>query len=127
MLLQRCLLIGVAGFIGALSRYGLSMATQRLIPSQFAWGTLVVNATACLIAGLLWGLSESRAIKLEPELRALIFIGFLGAFSTFSTFMLETIEMVHSAKFSWAAANLALQNVVGFVLAFAGSFLGRSL
>jgi len=42
----KVLAIGLAGALGALSRYGLSHAVQRHMPFGFPGGTLVVNLRA---------------------------------------------------------------------------------
>ena len=120
----RLLLLVIAGAAGTLCRYALSGLVQSGVGARFPWGTLVVNVTGCLVAGLLFGLFESRW-GLSGEARTIIFIGFLGAFSTFSGFMLETTELARDAQWLSAAANLVLQNGLGAVALYAGLVVSR--
>ena len=59
-MLQKLLLIAVAGGVGALARYGLAGLVQRTTNGEFPWGTAVVNVTGCLLFGALWAVMESR-------------------------------------------------------------------
>src|SRR5262245_6113952 len=51
--MTKILLLGVAGFIGALARYFLQGIIQANAGSVFPFGTLVVNVSGCFILGLL--------------------------------------------------------------------------
>lgn len=123
-LLYRCLLIGCAGFLGTVSRYLLTLASRRLFPTEFPIGTFVVNMTACLIVGVLWALSEEK-IVMAPNVRAIVFIGFLGSFSTFSTIILETSELMRAGHWVAMAGNALGHLVLGMALALLGYALGR--
>jgi fluoride exporter len=120
----RLLLLVIAGSAGTLCRYGLAGLVQNGLGARFPWGTLAVNLTGCLIAGLVFGLFESRW-GLSGEARTIIFIGFLGAFTTFSGFMLETTELARDAQWLAAAANLVLQNGLGAVALYGGLVASR--
>lgn len=121
---QKLILLALAGALGTLSRYGLAGFVHRFYGSTFPLGTLAVNITGCFIAGLVWTLFESRW-PVSGETRTIILIGFMGAFTTFSAMILETSELIRSAEWLFAAANLTLQNGVGFLALFAGAALGR--
>jgi fluoride exporter len=120
----RLLLLVIAGSAGTLCRYALSGVVQSGVGARFPWGTLAVNVTGCLVAGLLFGLFESRW-GLSGEARTIIFIGFLGAFTTFSGFMLETTELARDAQWLSAAGNLVLQNGLGAIALYAGLVASR--
>jgi CrcB protein len=117
-------LLVIAGSAGTLCRYGLAGLVQSGLGARFPWGTLAVNLTGCLIAGLAFGLFESRW-GLSGEARTIVFIGFLGAFTTFSGFMLETTELARDAQWLGAAANLVLQNGLGAVALYGGLVASR--
>ena len=59
------------------------------------------------------------------ETRTLVLVGFMGAFTTFSAIILETNELLRSAEWVHAAANINMQNGLGFLALFAGVALGR--
>lgn len=122
--MQKIVLLMIAGSVGTLARYGLAGAVHRYAGASFPWGTLAVNLTGCFLAGLLWALFESRW-PVHAETRTIVLVGFMGAFTTFSAFILETGELMRSAQWLYAAANLGLQNGLGCVALFLGMALGR--
>ncbi len=126
IIVQKLLLIAVAGGLGALSRYSLAGFVQKAFGSGFPYGTMTVNITGCLIAGFLWALAENR-LNLGGEARAFVFVGFMGAFTTFSTFILETGELMRNGEWMLAGVNMAVQNLVGVVMFFAGLAAGYAL
>lgn len=123
-MLKKIALLAMAGALGTVSRYALAGFVHRINGVSFPWGTLTVNLTGCFLAGLLWTLFESR-LSVTGETRILILIGFLGAFTTFSAMILETGQLLRSAEWIYATANLAMQNGLGLFALFAGAALGR--
>jgi fluoride exporter len=123
-MIQKLLCLALAGALGTVARYGLAGFVHRINGANFPWGTLVVNLTGCFLAGLLWALFENRW-PVTGETRVLVLVGFMGAFTTFSALILETSELMRSAEWMVAAANVAMQNGLGFVALFTGSALGR--
>lgn len=122
--MQKFLLLGLAGALGALSRYSLAGLVHRVTPSGFPYGTLVVNITGCLAAGFLWAFFETR-YPVSGQTRAVIMVGFMGAFTTFSTFILETGELFRASQWLPAVLNLVVQNGVGLCALVAGAALCR--
>jgi len=123
-MIQKLACLALAGALGTLARYGLAGFVQRFNGTSFPWGTVVVNLTGCFLAGLLWVQFENRW-PVSSETRTLVFVGFMGAFTTFSAFALETGELVRSAEWTYAAANVAMQNCLGFTALFVGAAIGR--
>lgn len=122
---QKLLLLALAGAGGTLSRFALAGFVQRLNPgSGFPWGTLVVNATGCLLFGIVWSLADERLI-ISGATRAIVLVGFMGAFTTFSTFAFETGQLIDDSQWLAAAGNLVLQNVIGVALLLVGIAVGR--
>lgn len=109
-------LVAVGGALGAMSRTGLSEWIYDRTAHGFAWGTLTVNLLGCLAIGMArcgvetadWG---------SPEMRTLVFSGFLGAFTTFSTFEADTMSLWASGERVLAGVYL-LTSVVGGLIAF---------
>lgn len=122
----KILFIALAGCLGTLSRYWLAGAVQKLFEASFPWGTLAVNLAGCFLAGFFWSLLEYR-VQISGEARSILFIGFMGAFTTFSAFMLETSELARNSEWLKMAANVFLQNGLGFAALFSGIVTGRLL
>ena len=116
--------IGLGGAIGAVARYLLGGAVQRLTPGLFPYGTFVVNVVGCLLFGLIIGLAEPR-VTLGPTSRAFLLIGILGGFTTFSSFTFESLELLRNGQVIQAAANVTGHVVVGFGALWAGFIAGR--
>ncbi len=125
-MMQKVLLIGLAGALGTLARYGMAGAVQRMVGTSFPWGTVTVNIAGCFLAGLLWALLDKK-IHLDPGLQLAIFIGFMGAFTTFSTYILETGHLLRQDAWLHAGINILLQNAVGLCSLAVGVALGRSV
>ena len=84
--------IGLAGALGAISRYSLGLLLFPM--SSFPFGTLFINIVGCyLLATLL-----SRSKKITDPMKTAIGTGFLGSFTTFSTLSLETVKLVESGQ-----------------------------
>jgi CrcB protein len=125
-MLRTLALLAAAGALGTLARYGLGGVVQRILGGGFPWGTLCVNLMGCLLFGLVWPLAEEQ-VRISPESRRIILIGFMGAFTTFSTFAFETGQMVRDSEWMMAAANVAASNVLGIAALMLGMALGRML
>ncbi|MEJ2109678.1 MAG: CrcB family protein [Acidobacteriota bacterium] len=125
-MIHKMALLVVAGAVGTLARYGTAGIVQKIYGASFPWGTMVVNLTGCFCAGFLWVLFENR-LAVSGETRTIILVGFMGAFTTFSAFILETGELIRSAEWASAFANLAVQNVIGLVALFVGMALAKFL
>ncbi|NUP88756.1 MAG: fluoride efflux transporter CrcB [Candidatus Sumerlaeia bacterium] len=119
----KLLLIAAGGSLGALMRYGLAGAVQRLAGAGFPWGTFLVNVTGCLAIGFLWDQFDRTAVT--PEVRAFALIGVLGAYTTFSTFGLETLQLLREGQAAAALLNVALSNAAGLAAVFVGVLASR--
>jgi len=120
------LYIGVGGFLGAISRYGLSNAVQLFAGDRivgFPLGTLAVNMIGCFVLGFVAHLLSERFF-IARELRFAITVGFLGAFTTFSTFALETVSLAQGGRVLFAGLNLLAGNMLGLLFVWCGWRLG---
>jgi len=123
-MIQKLVWLALAGAIGTLARYGLAGFVHKINGVSFPWGTVVVNLVGCFLAGLFWSLFENRW-SVSGETRTIVLVGFMGAFTTFSALIFETGELFRSAEWLRAAANLTMQNGLGFFALFIGAALGR--
>ena len=117
-------LIGLAGFVGTLARYGLSGVAAKRYGATFPLGTLAVNLIGCFLVGLLFYLMQERFV-VSQNLRTIILVGLLGGFTTFSSFGLQTFTLLQDGEFGFAALNLGVSNVLGLLLVWAGYTLAR--
>ena len=123
-MIQKLAWLSLAGALGTLARYGLAGLVHRIDGSSFPWGTVAVNLIGCFMAGWLYVIFENRW-PVSGETRTIILVGFMGAFTTFSAMILETGVLLRSTEWLYAAANIALQNGVGFISLWAGMTLAR--
>lgn len=122
--MQKLLLIGFAGALGALSRYGLSGFVQRWSGVTFPWGTFAVNILGAFAFGFIWSLVERRLV-ISVDTRVIVLSGFLGAFTTFSSFMFETSALISGAQWWLAILNAGGQLLCGLIAMFLGLAAGR--
>lgn len=122
--MQKLLLIGLAGALGALARYGFGGLVQRYAGVTFPWGTFVVNIIGAFLFGFIWSLVEQRLV-ISVETRVIILSGFLGAFTTFSSFMFETSSLIGEAQWGLAVLNVVGQVILGLMAMFLGLAAGR--
>jgi fluoride exporter len=117
--------IGIAGFFGAMARYGVAGLVSSP-DEQFPWGTFVVNITGSLVLGFLVAVFSHR-IAIHPDLRIALTVGFLGAYTTFSTFALETFEFAETSSILLAGMNIAASIICGLAAVWVGTRLGGAI
>lgn len=114
--MNHLLLVGLGGFIGAVSRWKLGGWLLHLTAQQrFPWPTFAVNVAGCLVIGVLAGLA-ARHDMFGPGARLFLFTGLLGGFTTFSAFGLETLFLLRRGE-PWIAAAYVLASVIAGLLA----------
>ena len=120
--MTKLLLIGLGGFVGAVSRYVVGGMVQNLTRSiAFPHGTLAVNVIGCFLIGSLAYLAETRSL-FSANTRMFLFIGILGAFTTFSTFANETLELIRGNNHGFAMVNIAAHFLLCIGAVVAGRF-----
>ncbi|MGD8251168.1 MAG: fluoride efflux transporter CrcB [Desulfobacterales bacterium] len=118
-ILTKLLLVMIGGSLGALCRYGVSLAAIRLFGAGLSWGTFTANMIGCFLIGVLFALAD-RWTALTPAVRLFLMTGFLGALTTFSTYALETVDAARSGRLAEAALTVAANNLGGIVLVMSG-------
>jgi fluoride exporter len=122
--MRRLLIIGLAGLLGTLGRYGLSGIVARRFGETFPTGTLVVNVIGCFLAGFLFHLMYERFL-INEVVRTAIMIGFLGGFTTFSSFGLQTFTLLRDGEIVLATLNVLASNIAGLLTVWAGYAVAR--
>ena len=121
--MTKLLIIGAGGFFGAVFRFLLAGWIQDLSRSvHFPYGTLAVNVIGSFLLGFLVRYAFVHNV-FNPEVRMLVFIGFLGAFTTFSTFSLETFNLLADGATIPGLLNMAANLSLGL----GAVWLGQSL
>ncbi len=105
MNLTLLLMIGMGGFLGAISRFLIASYVQSSTGSLFPVGTLSVNVLGSFVIGFA---AMFFAQVVEPEYKAFVITGFLGALTTFSTFSWENVTMLQDGDYAKVALNIFL-------------------
>lgn len=95
--------VGIGAAVGAWLRWALGIALNALVPT-LPLGTLAANLVGGYLIGVAVALFEQHAF-LPPELRLLIITGFLGGLTTYSTFSAESVALLASGRYGWAATH----------------------
>ncbi|MFD3547258.1 fluoride efflux transporter CrcB [Streptomyces sp. NPDC058655] len=119
------LLVVAGAVVGAPLRYLTDRAVQARLDSPFPWGTLTVNAAACLALGALAGAASAGASSSRLEL--LLGTGLCGALSTYSAFSYETLRLAERGRVLLAAVNVVASVLVGLGAVRLGSQAARQL
>ena len=124
--MERTLLVGCGGFLGAVARHLAVVLAQRLLPAGFPYGTFLVNVSGCFAIGVLAALADERA-AFGPQARLFLVAGVLGGYTTFSSFGWEGLALLRDGALARALVYIGGQVVLGLAAVWAGMALVRSL
>jgi CrcB protein len=99
------LAIALGGAFGALARYGVDRLLEHHIVTVFPWSTFTINATGCLLIGIVIG---------------------AGAYTTFSAFAQKTLGLAEGAHLGVALAYRVGSISAGVGAVALGLAFGRS-
>jgi len=119
--MREFLSVGLGGFIGSVSRWGIGLWLRALLPGV-PLGTFVANVIAGLLIGVITGVD--LASPLPAELRLFLAVGLCGGLSTFSTFSSETIQLVEAGNWTGAVINVVVNVGVCIIAVIVGLRLG---
>ncbi len=123
------LVVGAGGAVGAMARFGLTMATLRY-STAIPIGTLASNLLGCLIMGGLvefLGRAAAGGDLISQHQRLLFGVGFCGAFTTLSALVLEVSTMMQRQDTVLAFGYLLATIVGGFAFFLAGTTFMRAV
>ena len=103
--MMKVFLVGIGGFIGASSRYLMTIVISRFISSTFPYRTLLCNIIGAFLIGIFMAISSTYN-WMSNEVRLFLTTGILGGLTTFSTFSYETISLFETGKYVMATVNI---------------------
>jgi CrcB protein len=122
--LLQCLIVGSAGFVGAIVRFGMNAIAAAVVPERAWLGTLVINLSGSFALG--WFLSaHGDRFGVGHPMRLAVAIGFLGAYTTFSTFTYEADGLLRSGQVLTFILYLGGSVFLGMIACAAGVAAGR--
>ncbi|PDY43650.1 fluoride efflux transporter CrcB [Bacillus wiedmannii] len=120
------IIVGIAGILGALSRYYLSLTIHTSWNHSFPLATLLINLAGCFL--LAWLTTYiARLNILSSEVITGVGTGFIGSFTTFSTFSVETIQLINHSEWSIAFLYVSCSILGGLIMSGIGYTLGDFL
>lgn len=106
------LLVALGGALGASARYGVAVASGKLLADRvWPWATLVANVLGCAAIG--FALAMVRDGSLGPQARLFFVTGILGGLTTFSSFGVETFALAESGRWGLAVLYVAVSVAAG--------------
>ncbi|MEG1931398.1 MAG: fluoride efflux transporter CrcB [Anaerovorax sp.] len=124
------MIVGLGGFIGAFSRYGVSQLLLRFWPAlavgSFPIGTFFVNGVGSFIIGVAAAVFTKTGAMGSP-MQIFIMIGILGGFTTFSSFSLESVNLILQSKMGLASAYILGSVLVCLLGVYLGKVVGGLL
>lgn len=117
--------IFIGAGLGALLRWGLSLALNMVVP-QLPLGTLASNLIGGYLIGVAIVVFNTKA-GLPPEWRLFVITGFMGGLTTFSTYSAEVMQHVVDGRLGWAAIVAFVHLIGSFALTLLGIITARAL
>ena len=114
------LLVVLGGMVGAPVRYLVDVWVSARLGPGFPWGTLVANAGACVLLGLVAGLG----LAADSPAYVLLGTGVAGAMSTYSTFAFEIVRLAEEGRKGSAAGYALASPAVGLAALLLGLGVG---
>ncbi len=118
------LIVFLGGGLGAVLRYGVGVASLRLLGPAFPFGTLFVNVTGSLAMGLIAGWFAFKGDAAQGW-RLFLTTGVLGGYTTFSAFSLDVALLTERGEMALAALYVIASVALSVAGLFAGLWLVR--
>ncbi len=113
--------VGLFGALGAYGRFYVGGVVTSRHPSEFPYGTFVVNLTGGFVLGLLTGLA------VQGDALLVFGTGLLGAYTTFSTWMVEAQRLGEDGDWALMWLYLFGSMLVGVAATGLGWLIGEAI
>jgi CrcB protein len=111
--------------LGAEARYGLSVALPHS-GGQWPWATLIINASGCLLIGVLM-VTITELTSPHRLVRPFLGVGVLGGYTTFSTYSVDIVQLLGSGHPGRALGYLVATPLVALAAVWLGATGTRAL
>ena len=116
----------VAGGVGSVARWLVSVVCLAAFGPALPIGTFAVNVGGCFLLAALFELAVSTD-RITPTLRIALGTGFLGGFTTYSTFSQEAFTYLRDGAWGLGLGYVAATVVVCLAACVAGQAAARWL
>jgi CrcB protein len=113
--------VSLGGVLGALARYGLQAAYPHKA-GQFDWAVLAINASGCLLIGIIAVMITARP-GTHRLVRPFLVTGMLGGYTTFSTYVVD----IQRALVAGAPRTALLYGIATLATALPAAWAGIAL
>ena len=118
--------IAVGGTLGCWARYAMTNLVQAIYGRDFPYAILSIDLMGSFLMGFLF-IETLERLTISLALRTGILTGVSGGYTTFSTFEMESFLLVEQGEAAKAILYVILSVGLGFVCAFGGAYIARSL
>ena len=110
-----CLVVGLGGFLGAVSR--MLLGKYFIIALSPFWSICIINCIGCFAFGFIAGLPG----LLDDRIKDFLLVGFLGSFTTYSTYAFLNLRSLSSeVSMTIFFTQILVQTFAGLLLLFLG-------
>lgn len=118
-------LIGLAGGLGALTRYTIGRVIVVRTGATFPWSTMLINITGALLIGMISGLTTHHLLSFSTQ--TVLATGFLGGYTTFSTLSWESVQLLRGGRLRQCFFYMGGTTIPGLLAVIVGLKLGGAL
>jgi CrcB protein len=121
---RRVVAILCGGFLGTITRYGLSLLIQSYLGKGWPSDIFLINISGALIIAFITTLADA-AFLIGPTRRLFINVGFLGSYTTFSSLALGDVQLFANGHALLALLYFFLSLLGGFIAVMLGDWLAQ--